>query len=302
VRGTVVLLTDKDNNVVHFVGHDYEFQVPPSQAINTDKGTQYNRRLRLPKELVNGYRVQAGMGIELILREFVMEKEWLVEHIQKNKMGSFLENLEKKIGFYREIFPNISEAQKEMLRKEVEKPEKIFPEIDLIGVMDFRPKREGEELFATSEPLVITKFTDDFYDKLSLEINNSFRFGLPTATMVLVRKLFERLIIDLLRTKFGMSQKELFYSEIDSGFLSLSALIRNLKQKVDDFKPNNFFKLKKEKEDFENFLWKITEEGSPCAHSMHLLDREGINDLKPSINKYSELLIRLIQKVKETPK
>jgi len=302
VRGTVVLLTDKDDKVVHFVERDYEFRVPPSQAFNTDKGTQYNRRLRLPKELVNGYRVQAGMGIELILREFVMEKEWLVENIQKNKLGSFLENLEKKIGFYGETFPNISEAQKEMLRKEVEKPEKIFPEIDFIGVMDFEPKRVGEELFAISEPLVITKFSDDFYDKLSLEINNSFRIGLPTATTVLIRKLFESLIIDLLRTKFGMSQKELFYSEIDSDFLSLSALIRNLRQKLDDFRPNNFFKLKKEKEDFENFLWKIKEKGSTSGHSINFLDREGINDLKPSINKYSELLIRLVRKLKEMPK
>ena len=99
-----------------------------------------------------------------------------------------------------------------------------------------------------------------------------------------------------------MSQKKLFYSEIDSGFLNLSALIRNLRQRLDDFKPNSFFKLKKEKEDFENFLWKIKEKGNASARSVHLLDIKGINDLKPSINEYSELLIRLIQKVEETPK
>lgn len=303
IRGTVVLLIDKDDNVAYFVGHEYEFQVPYYSAWHTDKGVQYDRRLTLPDELVNGYRVSAGMGIELILREFVIDKEWLRRYSQSSGMEMNMKKIEKQIGKTEKTFSEISEIEMEMIRKEVEKPVKIFSEIDVIGVMDFEPKGLSEGLFATSELLIVTKFSDEFYDKLALEINNAFRVGLLTATMVLVRKLFERLIIDLLRTKYGMSQKELFYSEDDCGFHNLSTLIRNLRPKLDDFKPYDFFKLEREKESFLNFLWNIKEEGNASAHSIEpSLDRNGISDLKPLINKYSELLVRMVQKVKETPK
>jgi hypothetical protein len=302
MRGTVVLLTDKDDNVTYFVGQDYEFQVPHYPAYYTDKGVQYDRRLRFPDELVNGYRVGAGMGIELILREFVIDKEWLQTYVQSRKMERNMKKLEKQTGKPEEIFPEDSEAEIEMIRKEAEKYVKIFSEIDVIGVVDFEPKGLSEGLFATSEFLIVTKFSDEFYDKMVLEINNAFRVGLLTATIVLVRKLFERLIIDLLRTKYGMRQKELFYSEEDGGFHNLSRLIRELRKKLDDFKPYDFFRLEREKGSFLNFLWNIKKEGGAGAHSIYSLDRNGISDLKPSINKYSELLNRMIQKVKETPK
>lgn len=180
--------------------------------------------------------------------------------------------------------------------------EKIFSKRRVEGSMDFELKGFSGEVMNSSESLITTKFTDEFYDKLVLEINNAFKIRLFTATMVLVRKLFEKLIIDLLRQKYGMPQMELFYSEDDNGFLSLSKLISNLRKKIDDFKPYDFFKLEREKESFLNFLWKIREEGSASAHFKEsLLGRKEIGDLKPSINKYSDLFVRLIQRVKETP-
>jgi len=180
---------------------------------------------------------------------------------------------------------------------------KIFSERMEQGSLDFVPKEISGVDIPSLELLITTKFSDEFYDKLAFEINSAFRVGLFTATMVLVRKLFERLIIDLLRIKYGMREKELFYSEDDCGFHSFSKLIRNLKAKTDDFKPYDFLGLEREKESFLKFLWNIKEEGNASAHSIEpLLDRNGISDLKPSIDKYSDLLIRMIQKVKDTPK
>jgi len=50
------------------------------------------------------------------------------------------------------------------------------------------------------------------------------------------------------------------------------------------------------------FLRTIKQEGNAYAHSIEaLLGPEEINALKPSINKYSDLFVRLIQKVKKTP-
>lgn len=182
-----------------------------------------------------------------------------------------------------------------------EETEPIFPDARIEGSMDFEPKEPSGEILASSELLITTKFDDEFYDELVFEINSAFRLRLFTATMVLVRKLFEKLIIELLRRKFGIRQIEFFYSEQDGGFLNLSALIRNLREKIDDFKPYDFFKLEREKESFLSFLWTIKEEGNASAHSLGpLLAPEEINALKPSINKYSDLFVRLIQKVKET--
>lgn len=182
------------------------------------------------------------------------------------------------------------------------KVEKIFSQRMEQGSMDFEPIGFSGEMVNASESLVTTQFADEFYDKLASEINNAFDFGLFTATMVLVRKLFEKLVIDLLRQKYGMPQIELFYSKQNDGFHSLSDLIHNLGTKIDDFKPYDFFKVDREKESFLKFLWNVKQEGNASAHSIEpLLDREGISDLKPSINKYSNLLVRLIGTVKETP-
>jgi hypothetical protein len=183
-----------------------------------------------------------------------------------------------------------------------EEVEPIFPYARIEGSMDFNPKEPSGEILASPELLITTKFNDEFYDELVFEINSAFRLRLFTATMVLVRKLFERLMIELLRQKYGMPQIELFYSTQDNGFHSLSTLIRNLGTKLDDFKPYDFFKLNREKESFLRFLRTIKQEGNAYAHSIEaLLGPEEINALKPSINKYSDLFVRLIQKVKKTP-
>jgi hypothetical protein len=44
---------------------------------------------------------------------------------------------------------------------------------------------------------------DPYYSKLKSEINNTYRYNLHTATFILVRKLFENLIVDLLMAKYG---------------------------------------------------------------------------------------------------
>jgi hypothetical protein len=273
-----VLLADKNDKVMCFVNKDYEFQIPKYPAYHTDKGVKYDRRLTIPDELVKGYKVDADMGIEIILREFVVDEEYI------RKLSS---SADFKI---------------EVKWDEIRKPVEIFSEQDVVGIMDFKPKGIKRRLFDTAESLIATKFSDKFYDKLVFEINNAFRFGLLTATIVMLRKLFERLIIDLLRTKYGIGQKELWYSEDDGGFHSLSKLIHNLRPKLEDFKPYDFFKLNREKENFGNFLCRVREEGGAGAHSVYVLDRNGINDLKPAINKYTELLKSIIQTVKDTPK
>jgi len=263
IRGKVSLLADENNYVKCFINKDYEFQVERIGRYTGDSGSKavYDIWLMLPQDLVSDFAIDANMGIELILMEVVYGTENQIADVKK-----------------------------------------IFSETVEQGSMDFELKGIKGETLPSSELLITTKFADTFYDELVSEINSAYRVRLPTATMVLVRKLFEKLIIDLLRQKYGTPHIELFYSKDVGGFHSLHTLIHNLGTKIDDFKPYDFVKLDREKEEFLKFLWTIKEEGNASAHSIEpLLDREEISALKQSINKYSELFVRLIQKVKETP-
>lgn len=264
IRCTVTLLMDENCYVKRAINKQYDFKLKSTGAYRDNGLAYFNRRLILPTNLVRDYAIDANMGIELELNEVIYTRHY---------GGSSTVNMES-----------------------------IFSEERVEGTKDFEIKGVSGVVLLDSELLITTAFDDKFYEKLKLEINTAFRVGLDTATMVLVRKLFERLIIDLLRQKYGMGQKELFYSVQDNGFHNLSTLIRNLNGKLDDFKPYDFFKSEKEKESFTKFLWHIKEEGNASAHGIEpLLNCEEINALKPLINKYSDLSVRLIKKVKETP-
>lgn len=265
IRGTASLLANENNYVECVVDRDYEFQLDRrGRYVDSGSKAVYDIWLMLPQDLVSDFAIDANKGIELVLNEVVYGTESQVADVKK-----------------------------------------IFSERMEQGSMDFELKGVNNEVLPSSELLVTTKFADEFYDKLAFEINSAFRIRLFTATMVLVRKLFENLVIEVLRQKYGtgMPQIGLFYSIKNNGFHSISVLIKNLRSKTDDFKPYGFFNLVKEKEDFLKFLWSIKEEGNASAHSIELiLNREKISALKVSSNTYSSLLVRLIQKIKETPK
>lgn len=277
IRGTVKLLTDKDDKVIRYVDKEYEFfipHIPAYYAYKNDDRTQYvvyTRQLELPDELVNGFNLSAGMGIELVLNEFVTQKDWL----------------------------NPDPNQK------IEVVKKIFPELRVSGSMDFELKGFSGEPLPNSELLITSKFDDKFYVSLISEINDVFRIGKLTATMVLIRKLFENLVIDLLRIKYGVKppNSSLFYSVRDHRYNNFSTLIKNLDGKIDDFKPySNFLQWNKEKDSFIKFLRNIKEKGDASAHSIEITQKaDEISELKPSINKYSDFLNSIILKIKETP-
>lgn len=223
----------------------------------------YEREVFIPQNLVKDYAIDSTMGLELHVNEIV----------------------------YKSIDENWKVVSTET--------EGVFPKGNVEGSKDFEVKGISGQIVSDYHLLLNTLFEDKFFDDLKFEINTAFRFGLYTATVVLVRKIFERQIIDVLRQKYTMSHMELFYK--DGYFLGLSELIRNLRDRLDDFKPYDFFKLEREKQAFIDFLWAIRDEGNAGAHSMPYLGYNEILELKSSINKYSDLLVRMYRKVKEIP-
>lgn len=267
IRATVNLLVDQNDCIMCFTDNDkiYDFEVSiKTGSYNNSNEYSCHRSLILPTELVNSYAIDANWGIELTLNELIVKGD--------------------SVGM-------------------PDEPSLIFSENDAKSSMDFEVKGLACEL-TSSEKLVTTQFIDDFYNDLKLEINNAFRIKLLTATMVLVRKLFENLLIELLRTKFGDKppEKELYFSIRDSRFKHFHVLINNFENEIDTFKPFDVnLQWVASKNDFFDFLRVIKERGDACAHSIEPIhDVKEINTLKVSINKYSAQLNRLIQKIKES--
>lgn len=83
-----------------------------------------------------------------------------------------------------------------------------------------------------SDDLIIhNKLNERFYDKLIDEINNSFYYEIYTGCFILTRKLFENMIIDILRNNFN-KEKELFQNlNNKKTYNNFSVLLNNLKKK-----------------------------------------------------------------------
>lgn len=68
-----------------------------------------------------------------------------------------------------------------------------------------------------------------FYPNLVYQINLCYQVQADQAVLVLNRKLIETLIVDILRSVFGMEEIELFYDTEDNRTLPLSHLLENMK-------------------------------------------------------------------------
>lgn len=265
--GKVTLLVDENNSFKFFINKDYEFQVRSRGTYDGSGGCNYDRRLTLPRELVNSFAIDSNDGIELVLSELIYKR---IEGVPTSLKEDIIE--------------------------------KIFPDVQVRGSSDFEIKGNIEEMSATSELLVATKFTDSFYIDLAREINDAFRVRLFNATMVLLRKLFENLLVDLLRQRYvsDPSKIGLFFNAKKHQYRNFVTLKDSLKDNLIDFEP--YDPLISKDKGLIGFLEQIKEKGDDSAHTLEIIqDANEINYLKPSINKYSDLLVRMYRKVKEIP-
>lgn len=78
---------------------------------------------------------------------------------------------------------------------------------------------------------------DDFYKHLVSEINDCYRYGLYVPMRILLRKLLENLVIDILRKRFNGSKQdvELYFSTGRGRFHDFAMLCDNLDAKKGDF-------------------------------------------------------------------
>jgi hypothetical protein len=83
--------------------------------------------------------------------------------------------------------------------------------------------------------LEVTDTPDDFYRKLIDEINHLYMHKLALSLSVLIRKLLENLLIDILRKRYGTSELSLYYDTSKRRFFDFSILLKNFENRQADF-------------------------------------------------------------------
>lgn len=114
--------------------------------------------------------------------------------------------------------------------------------------------------------LDVESFPDDFYKELAAQINACYQYSLYPAAQILIRKMLENCLIDILRKTYGMSNLSLFYDASKGRFLDFSVLLDNTGSKIGDFTSvkDSFNKdILKQVDDFRD-------QGNSSAHNINL--------------------------------
>lgn len=135
---------------------------------------------------------------------------------------------------------------------------------------------------------------DNFYEKLIGEINQVYAYQQPMALSVLIRKLLENLVIDVLRKKYGTADLELYYDPSKRRFNDFAVLLKNLDSKKADF---HYITSSLDKS-FISDIDKYRETGNSGAHSIDAnLSIEEFKTNKEKINYLVELLLKVYQRI-----
>jgi len=109
-------------------------------------------------------------------------------------------------------------------------------------------------------------FPDDFYKELIDQINACYQQELYVAAQIMIRKLLENCLIDILRKRYGMSKAKMFYDASRGRFHDFSLLLETAEKSIKDFAHV--------KDSFdENTVKRINsfrEQGNSSAHNLSL--------------------------------
>ena len=139
--------------------------------------------------------------------------------------------------------------------------------------------------------LEISQFPDDFYKKLVIAINESWVHRILPAVDVLYRKLLENLLIDILRANYGLASLNIFYNRNRKHFHHFAQLMRELKKRLNDFKPI-------EPELNSNLLRRIDKfrlRGNESAHSLTVdITESDIKTRREEMKYLAQVLFRTV--------
>ena len=235
----------------------------------------------------------------LITRHFPLCKE--VPH----KTDCIVKILTQSLDFPDRFFSNIT-AITRLHSNAIERKPSLLKllnnELKIIGLMYDQSTSQltlldGFQPYLTSDPYITIDFSylpDQFYKNLVREINWCYSTQAYTATLVLIRKLFENLTLDLLRKKFQNDPtKGRLYWKNDR-FVRFVTLIQNLDTEMDVFGKYS----PKMDQTVIDFLNEIRIKGNISAHTIEeVVTTERLELLKTSTNQFLSLLTAVLQRI-----
>lgn len=180
----------------------------------------------------------------------------------------------------------------------VDVSEKIYPKRFIRGKMDIQPSGMPAQTEAEIvEPFLEKFLSGEFYNDLIEEINRTHAYQLSRSSSILIRTLFENLVIDLLRTKYGMNNVEMFYNTERKQFHGFSKTLDIFRKNVTDFAPiTSAFD-----QTFFEFLDSLREDGNSSAHTVdNFIEIEKLNESKKKINHYLKAINNTLEILKKS--
>ncbi|MGA8855578.1 MAG: hypothetical protein WB643_00265 [Candidatus Bathyarchaeia archaeon] len=145
----------------------------------------------------------------------------------------------------------------------------------------------------------VDTFPDDFYRDLVHLINKAYGADVLGAAPILVRKLFENLLVDILRLYYGMRDVKVFFDKEHGKFQDFGILIDNARAKVGDFDWCNDLMNKETLTQLD----KYRERGNASAHSVTMTVRkEDLDGISQEITQITKQLFKLYSLVRTAPK
>jgi len=133
-----------------------------------------------------------------------------------------------------------------------------------------------------------------FYERLIEDINSTYQVKVYDATLVLTRKLFESLLIDILRGHYGNQEIRVFFNPDTAQYLPFSVLIDNLEERIQDFR---HYSLSLD-EDFIDDLNGFRHDANESAHSIEVdISEEEIEQKSQDATRIAEVLFNVWRKI-----
>jgi len=151
---------------------------------------------------------------------------------------------------------------------------------------------EGEKFIQIDDNFI----PDSFYKRIIQQINTCYYSETYTALMLMLRKLFENLLIDIFRKKYKNREGEnLYWNAKKKQFFHFYKLIKNLESNIIDFESIS----KKFDKDLIRFLDKqVRTPGNKSAHTIEeIIEKRDLEEKKEEINYYCELLFSVLKKI-----
>lgn len=151
---------------------------------------------------------------------------------------------------------------------------------------------------ASVKYLQVQTLPNDFYDDLVGQINRCYQVALFPAQLVLLRKLMENLVIDILRRKYGTSDIGLYFDAARGRLKEFAVVLDNLDGKLTDFKSTSPGLDK----DAIQKLQRFRESGNRTAHTIEAhVTKSDVDDLRDDATYLVKLLSTAYDKMLPAP-